>query len=53
MDMLSMLLYSVGIGVVSNGVRFGCAVRGRGAQASAKSTTRARGGRWRHVRVLQ
>jgi hypothetical protein len=30
-------LYSVGIGVVSGGLRFGCAVRGRGGQASARS----------------
>jgi hypothetical protein len=30
-------LYSVGIGVLSNGLRFGCAARGRGGQASALS----------------
>jgi hypothetical protein len=28
-------LYSVGIGVPSDGLRFGCAARGRGSQASA------------------
>ena len=30
-------LYSVGIGVVSGGLGFGCAARGRGGQASARS----------------
>ena len=30
-------MYSVGIGVVSRGLRFGCAARGRGGQASARS----------------
>jgi hypothetical protein len=40
-----MPLYSVGNGVVSGRLRFGCAARGRGSQASARSEKRARGGR--------
>ena len=47
----SMRLYSVGIGVVSNALRFGCAARGRGSQASAQSR-RARSGRPGRLRCL-
>jgi hypothetical protein len=50
-SMLQTDLYSVGIGVVSARLRFGCAGRGRGGQASALQR-RARGGRWRQVGVV-
>ncbi len=37
---------------MSDRLRFGCAARGRGGQASAPSEKRARGGRWRHAGVV-